>query len=137
MLAGAPAAIFMARGFEILLPVKVDRSDLHMRCLALLAKAGITTLSASDHLNVPYEVMNQILDGRSSMSLDFLVSFCATCGCSINDVLPFCNTPLKHPYKYVVAGGGGADTIALDPYRIVLPNPDELTESWKEVKAKK
>jgi len=118
------------------LPVKVDAQDLEMRCYALMRKHGIFMQDLADHLNATTPSVKDVLRGINPMSVNFLVSFCAAVGCSISEVLPFSNTVLRYPYKYVTRGGGGADDIAPDPYRIVLPNPDIVSEEWKEAPKK-
>lgn len=130
-----PAAISMPPLYNRY-PVRVDTKDLEMRCYALMRNAGLSVRDVADHLNVTSDVVHNMLRGGTPMSINFLTSFCATVGCSINDVLPFSNEVLRYPYKYVVPGGGAADNIAPDPYRIVLPNPDILSEDWKEAKQK-
>jgi DNA-binding Xre family transcriptional regulator len=99
-----------------------------------MRKAKVTEFDLADHLGIPFSSMQRVLRGTDVMTTDFLVSFCASVGCSIHDVLPFSNAVLRYPYKYVTRGGGSADDIAPDPYRIALSDPDTMSEEWKEVK---
>lgn len=114
-------------------PVQIDEEDLHMRCRAAMFTAGLTTQDVADYMGLRVSWVHIAMNGggRYSMPIRFLVNFCAICGCTIADLLPFVNDPIPFPHTFTVVGGGAVTSVTPDPYRITMTDPETLgAEGW-------
>ena len=96
---------------------------------AAMAIAGLTLPDIADYMGIRIDFVRKAMEGRQHfMSVDFLVSFCAICQCSITDVLPFANDVLPPPFTYSVPGGGAVRHIEPSPYRVSYSDPEDLED---------
>jgi len=114
---------------EKIYPVSVDTEDLRFRLYAAMHIAGLTVKDLADYMGVRIDFITLAMDGRHRyVSLQFLVSFCAICRCTLADILPFANDEIPFPYTYTVPGGGAVSNMHPSPYKIAYSDPEDLDD---------
>lgn len=110
--------------------VTVDVEDLQLRCTTAMTVAGLTVKDVADYMGVRVDYVKNALQGRKHyMSVDFLISFCAICRCTIADILPFANDVVPFPHTFTVVGGGAVEEISPSPYSIAFSDPEDLGDA--------
>lgn len=110
-------------------PVIVDIEDMQTRCYAAMHIAGLTTQDVADYMGRSTQYVHNAIHGNDYfMSVQFLCSFVAICGCTVSDILPFANDELPMPYTYTVPGGGAVRVMTPSPYKVDYSDPEDLKD---------
>ncbi len=100
-----------------------------MRCQVAMHVAGLTVQDVADYMGRTVSLVKGALTGNEYiMSVQFLCSFAAICGCTVADLLPFANDVLPMPYEYTVPGGGAVREMTPSPYKIAYSDPEDLED---------